>query len=50
VVELATQFRRRAGTRQVHGARIGVAINTGGIIYGDAGIVCIHAVRAGSPA
>ena len=29
---------------------MGVAINTGGIIYGDAGIVCIHAVRAGSPA
>ena len=43
VVELATQFRGRAGDRQVDGApRLGVAINTGGIIYGDAGIVCIH--------
>lgn len=50
VVELATQMRGRAGTRQVEGARTGVAINTGGIIYGDAGIVCMHAVRAGSAA
>ncbi len=50
VVELATQFRGRAGNRQVDAARTGVAINTGGIIYGDAGIVCIHAVRTGSPA
>ncbi len=50
VVELATQLRRRAGARQVAGARIGVAVNTGGIIYGDAGFVGIHAVRAGSAA
>jgi acetyl-CoA acetyltransferase len=50
VVELATQFRGRAGARQVEGARIGVTINTGGIIYGDAGVVVVHAVRAGSPA
>jgi acetyl-CoA acyltransferase len=50
VVELATQLRGRAGDRQVVRARSGVAVNTGGIIYGDAGIVCIHAVRAGSPA
>ena len=45
VVELATQFRGRAGARQVDGARTGVAVNTGGIIYGDAGFVGIHAVR-----
>jgi acetyl-CoA acetyltransferase len=50
VIELATQFRGRAGGRQMEGARLGVAINTGGLIYGDAGIVCIHAVRAGSTA
>jgi acetyl-CoA acyltransferase len=50
VVELATQFRGRAGDRQVHGARLGVAVNTGGIIYGDAGFVGLHAVRAGSAA
>jgi acetyl-CoA acetyltransferase len=48
VVELATQLRGRAGARQVTGARIGLAVNTGGIIEGDAGFVGIHAVRAGS--
>jgi acetyl-CoA acetyltransferase len=50
VVELATQLRGRAGDRQVNEARLGVAVNTGGIIYGDAGFVGIHAVRAGSAA
>jgi acetyl-CoA acetyltransferase len=48
VVELAAQFRGRAGARQVSGARLGLAVNTGGIIEGDAGFVGIHAVRAGS--
>jgi acetyl-CoA acetyltransferase len=48
VVELATQLRGRAGTRQVDGARLGLAVNTGGIIEGDAGFVGVHAVRAGS--
>jgi acetyl-CoA acetyltransferase len=48
VIELATQFRGRAGARQVEGARLGVAINTGGIVGGDAGFVGLHAVRAGS--
>jgi acetyl-CoA acetyltransferase len=48
VVELATQFRGRAGARQVNGARLGLCVNTGGIIEGDAGFVGIHAVRAGS--
>ena len=46
VVELATQFRGRAGARQVQGP-LGLAVNTGGIIEGDAGFVGIHAVRAG---
>jgi acetyl-CoA acyltransferase len=50
VVELTTQLRGRAGARQVAGARIGVAINTGGVVYGDAGFVGIHAVSAGSKA
>ena len=50
IVELATQFRGRAGARQVTGARIGVAVNTGGIVYGDAGFVGIHAVSAGPAA
>ena len=42
VVEFATQLRGQAGDRQVREAQLGVAVNTGGIIYGDAGIVCIH--------
>jgi acetyl-CoA acetyltransferase len=48
VVELATQLRVRAGGRQVEGARLGLAVNTGGIIEGDAGFIGVHAVRAGS--
>ena len=44
------QFRGRAVTVRSRGARIGVAVNTGGIIYGDAGFVGIHAVRSGSAA
>jgi acetyl-CoA acetyltransferase len=48
VVELATQFRGRAGARQVTGARLGLAVNTGGIIEGDAGFIGLHALRAGS--
>jgi len=46
VVELATQFRGRAGARQVAGARLGLAVNTGGIIEGDAAYVGIHVVGA----
>ena len=48
VVELATQFRGRAGARQAKDPKLGVAVNTGGLLWGDAGIVCIHGVRAGS--
>ena len=47
VVELATHLRRRGGERQVEGARLGVAVNTGGVIEGDAAYVGIHAVAAG---
>jgi acetyl-CoA acetyltransferase len=48
IVELATHLSGRGGPRQVDGARLGVAINTGGIIEGDAAYVGIHAVAAGS--
>jgi acetyl-CoA acyltransferase len=48
VVELAAQIRGRAGARQVSGARLGLAVNTGGIIEGDAGFVGVHAIRAGA--
>lgn len=47
IIELATQVAGRAGSRQVSGARLGVAINTGGVIEGDAAFVGIHAVAAG---
>jgi acetyl-CoA acetyltransferase len=47
VVELATQLRGRAGARQIQGARIGLAVNSGGIIEGDAGFIAVHGVRAG---
>ncbi|MGP8060177.1 MAG: thiolase family protein [Acidimicrobiales bacterium] len=48
IVELVTHLRGRAGARQVHGARLGVAVNTGGVIGGDAAYVGIHAVSAAS--
>ena len=48
VIELADQFRGRCGPRQLSRARLGLAVNTGGIISGDAGFVGVHAVRRGS--
>ncbi len=47
VVELATQLRGRGGHRQVPGARTGLAVNTGGIIEGDAAYVGMHVLSAG---
>ena len=48
VVELANQLRGRAVGRQVGRARLGLAVNSGGIIEGDAGFIAIHAVTAGA--
>ncbi len=48
LVELAVHLRGRGGHRQVPGARLGLAVNTGGIIEGDAAYVGMHAVAAGS--
>ena len=48
VVELATHLRGRGGARQVPNARVGLAVNTGGVIEGDAAYVGMHAVAAGS--
>ncbi len=48
LVELAVQMRGRAGARQVPGARIGVAVNTGGVIEGDAAYCGMHVVAAGT--
>jgi acetyl-CoA acetyltransferase len=52
VVELATQLRGQAGARQVEGARLAVAANTGGMIGShagttDAGFIGIHVLEAG---
>jgi len=46
VVELVTQLRGRAGARQVEGARLGLAVNTGGVVDGDAGYVGMTALSA----
>jgi len=47
VVELAAQLRNQAGPRQVEGARLAVAANTGGIIGKDAAFIGIHVLEAG---
>jgi acetyl-CoA acetyltransferase len=47
VVELTSQLRGQAGTRQVEGARLAVAANTGGIIGKDAAFIGIHVLEAG---
>jgi acetyl-CoA acyltransferase len=47
LVELATQLRARAGQRQVAGAQMALAVNTGGVIGGDAAYVGIHVLKAG---
>lgn len=47
VVEVAGQLAGRAGVRQVDGARLGLSVNTGGVIQGDAAYVGICAVAAG---
>jgi acetyl-CoA acetyltransferase len=47
VVELTGQLRGQAGARQVEGARLAIAANTGGIIGTDAGFIGIHVLEAG---
>lgn len=47
VVELAWQLRGQAGARQAPGARVGVAVNTGGIIGGgDTALAAVHVLAA----
>ncbi len=45
IAELVHQLLGRAVGRQRLGARIGVAVNTGGIIAGDAAVVGIHVLQ-----
>jgi acetyl-CoA acetyltransferase len=47
IVELTAQLRGHAGPRQVEGARLAVAANTGGIIGTDAAFIGIHVLEAG---
>lgn len=46
VAELVWQLRGRADGRQVPGARVGVAVNTGGIIAGDTALAAVHVLVA----
>jgi acetyl-CoA acetyltransferase len=46
VVELADQLRGRAGERQVEGARLALAQNSGGWIDGDAAACGVHVLEA----
>jgi len=45
IAELVLQLRGEAGARQRPGARVGVAVNTGGIVSGDAGVVAVHVLQ-----
>jgi acetyl-CoA acyltransferase len=47
IVELTAQLRGHAGPRQVEGARLAIAANTGGIIGTDAAFIGIHVLEAG---
>jgi acetyl-CoA acetyltransferase len=46
VYELAQQLRGRCGPRQAESARLGAAVNTGGIISGDVALASIHILAA----
>jgi len=45
VVEVVEQLRGSAGARQVESARIGVAVNTGGIVGGDTAFAAVHVLE-----
>ncbi len=47
VVELAHHLRGTAGERQVDGARVAAAVNTGGIITRDVASAAVHVLMAG---
>jgi acetyl-CoA acetyltransferase len=46
IVEIVTQLQGRAGGRQVERARCGLAVNTGGVVDGDAGYVGMTAIAS----
>jgi acetyl-CoA acetyltransferase len=45
--ELVTQLRRRAGERQVEGARLALAMNGGGILGFEEAAMCVHILEGG---
>jgi len=47
VVEISLHLRGEAGDRQIEGAHMGMAVNTGGIISGDVGSICVHVLERG---
>jgi len=47
ITELVWQLRGQATGRQAEGARIGVAVNSGGIIGGDTAMAAVHVLQAG---
>ena len=47
VVEIAVHLRDGAGGRQIADARMGMSVNTGGIISGDVGSICVHVLERG---
>jgi acetyl-CoA acetyltransferase len=46
VVELAQQLERRCGVRQVPGARLALAENTGGWLGSDVAACCVHVLQS----
>jgi acetyl-CoA acetyltransferase len=46
IVEVAQHLRGRAGARQVHGARLGAAVNTGGLINADPALVSVAVLES----
>ncbi len=46
IFEIVQQLRGRSDSRQVEGARIAAAVNTGGIIAGDAALASVHVLAS----
>jgi acetyl-CoA acyltransferase len=49
VVELVTQLRGEAGTRQVNGARVALAETAGGFVAGDSAAMAVHVLSSNPP-
>jgi acetyl-CoA acetyltransferase len=47
IFEIVQQLRGRSGPRQADGVRVAAAVNTGGIIAGDAALASMHILACG---